>query len=107
MTDEAPPTPNRPVSDEHRHEPSRAEHRQAQADQLFDTLEAQGPALGLAALAIVQGLGAILDGSKVIAIQHIERPIAEREDAGCGQWDSYIRVLDAEDDDTPPPARDH
>lgn len=57
------------------------------------------PAILSGAGEIVTGLADLLTGRTTIAIQSIERPVEEREDAGLGQWDHYVRVIQADDAD--------
>lgn len=73
--------------------------REREGVELLDKALAAGPSLISSLATIAAGLAAIVTGDKVIALQHIERPIEDREDAGLGQWDTYVRVIEPDDGD--------
>lgn len=75
------------------------EERQRQDRELAAQARKAGPSLLANVVAVVAGLAALLSGRTTIAIQHVERPHDEREDAGLGQWDSYVKVIPADDDE--------
>lgn len=72
--------------------------READATALADQALKAGPGLLTNLGEVVAGLAGLLTGRKVIAIQHIERPHAERDDPGLNQSDTYVRVMDQDDD---------
>lgn len=73
--------------------------REREGVELLDKALAAGPSLISSLGTIAAGVAALISGEKAIAIQHIERPPEDREDAGLGQWDSYVRVIEPNDSD--------
>lgn len=73
--------------------------REREGVELLDKALSAGPSLISSLATIAAGVAAILSGEKVVALQHIERPVEDREDAGLGQWDTFARVIDAPADE--------